>query len=542
MLTRMTIKTRLIFLMGLSAFLLIVTGGEGVKVLQENGETLRDSYDNWVLPIKHLKDMSEVYRLDVVRLLRLARTGHLSAEEAQEGLRAAGQRIDREWQAFRASDMTEAENRAIEAFLPVMQRMDDSLKQVPEYLRKGDLEALRSYLDTIVYPNMDQVVFENSKLIDLEIDIVKQGFDGVIVRYGFQRNITVGIILVGIILGAILGLSIIRSITRSLGQVSEELRELAIGEADLTQRIPVEGEDEVGDLSRNFNHLMDNLLSLVRRVHTSGIQVTSSSTQIAASAKELEATVAEQVASTNEVVATTREISANSQELVQTVAEVSALSEKTAVSAGAGQEGLRRMGTAMGQMEEASRSISSRLAVINEKANNINSVVGTINKVADQTNLLSLNAAIEAEKAGEYGLGFSVVAREIRRLADQTAVATLDIEQMVREMQTAVSAGVMEMDKFSEEVRRSVEEVGRISAQLGQIIEQVEALTPRFETVNEGMQAQAQGAQQISEAMVQLSEAARQTAESLRETNGAIGQLNEAARGLQQEVSRFKVG
>ena len=94
----------------------------------------------------------------------------------------------------------------------------------------------------------------------------------------------------------------------------------------------------------------------------------------------------------------------------------------------------------------------------------------TITKVADQTNLLSINAAIEAEKAGEYGLGFLVVAREIRRLADMTAVATLNIQRMVKEMQYSVSAGVMEMDKFSEQVRKVVGEVGHIGGQLGQII------------------------------------------------------------------------
>ncbi len=168
-------------------------------------------------------------------------------------------------------------------------------------------------------------------------------------------------------------------------------------------------------------------------------------------------------------------------------------------------------------------------------------MVDTITKVADQTNLLSLNAAIEAEKAGEYGRGFQVVAREIRRLADQTAVATLDIDQMVQEMQSAVSAGVMEMDKFITEVRCNAEDVGKISAQLTRIIEQVQALSPGFEEVNVAMGHQSENAQDISTAMVNLSEDLGQTLESLRETYGAIEQLNEAAKGLQDEVSRFKV-
>ena len=193
----------------------------------------------------------------------------------------------------------------------------------------------------------------------------------------------------------------------------------------------------------------------------------------------------------------------------------------------------------MQQVTEASAAINARLGALSEKAGNIGTVVTTITKVADQTNLLSLNAAIEAEKAGDYGRGFAVVAAEIRRLADQTALATGDIEQMVKEMQSAVAAGVMGMDKFSEEVRRGGEVVQQVSEELSQIIHHVQALTPNFETVSEGMQSQSEGAQQISDALSQLSESSKQTVESLRQSNSAIEQLNDAARGLQDGVARF---
>ena len=159
----------------------------------------------------------------------------------------------------------------------------------------------------------------------------------------------------------------------------------------------------------------------------------------------------------------------------------------------------------------------------------------------DKINLLSLNATIEAARAGEYGRGFAVVATEVRRLADQTAVATYDIEQMVREIQSAVSAGVMGMDKFSEEVRRGIGEVGQVGDQLTQIIQQVQALAPRVLMVNEGMQAQSTGAEQINQALVQLSEASGQTVESLRQASSAVDELNLVANGLRTGVSRFKV-
>lgn len=315
-----------------------------------------------------------------------------------------------------------------------------------------------------------------------------------------------------------------------------------ISSGDLTTPVTVtETQDEIGRLTVAFAQMTQKLNSLIRQVQHSGIQITSSTTEIAASGKQLEATVTEQVASTNEVVATAKEIAATSGELVKTMDQVGELAGQTAIAAGTGQQEIVRMENTMRQLANATASISAKLGVISEKANNINSVVTTITKVADQTNLLSLNAAIEAEKAGEYSTGFAVVAREIRRLADQTAIATLDIESMVKDMQSAVSTGVMEMDKFTTEVSRGVEDVRTISGQIGKIIERVQGLTPRFDAVTKGMEDQSEGAQQISDAMVQLSEASRQTAQSLRDTNRAIEQLNEAAQGLQREISFFKV-
>ncbi|BAY91202.1 MULTISPECIES: HAMP domain-containing methyl-accepting chemotaxis protein [unclassified Tolypothrix] len=277
--------------------------------------------------------------------------------------------------------------------------------------------------------------------------------------------------------------------------------------------------------------------ALVRRIQKSVVQITTSATQIAASGKELEATVAEQVASTNEVSATATEIAANSRQLVRTMEQVAEMTQATAMSASHSKDELANMETVMRQLTEATNSISSKLGVMNNKAGNINNVVVTITKVADQTSILSLNAAIEAEKAGEYGAGFAVVAREIRRLANQTAVATLEIEQIVKDMQSAVTVGVMEMDKFNKSVSDSVDRVSKISFQVEEVISKVQSLPPQFEQVSQSMEEQSEGAQQISLAMEQLSEASAQTVDALRETNNALEQLDDAARGLRNSIS-----
>lgn len=363
-------------------------------------------------------------------------------------------------------------------------------------------------------------------------------------RKGEIKSLNWGIIVVfGVIIAGVVGIFVFRYVSATVSIPLKQLVDVMerMRNGDFTQRVVLNRKDEFGVLGDGLNRLADDLSVLVGQVQRSGVQVNITATQIAATSREQQSTTTEIAATTAEIGATSKQISATSRELDKTMNEVVEVAHETADLAGSGQTGIARMETTMRQIMDASGSITGKLAVLNEKTGNINTVVTTITKVADQTNLLSLNAAIEAEKAGEYGLGFAVVAMEIRRLADQTAVATYDIEKMVKEMQSAVAAGVMGMDKFSEEVRRGVDEIRQVSTQLAQIIHQVQTLTPRFATVSEGMHAQATGAQQISETLTQLSEAAHQTADSLRQSNLAIEQLNEAARGLQTSVARFKL-
>mgnify|MGYP003525155931 FL=1 len=379
---------------------------------------------------------------------------------------------------------------------------------------------------------LNDILRENKAVADLDIVAID---DAVL-----TAKIIMGIsLLVAVLAAGLCGLLLMRAIMAPMNRIVEILEIMRTG--DLSRRLDLARKDEFGAVETGFNDMMAELTSLVSQAQRSSVQVTTSVTEIAATSKQQQATATETAATTTEIGATSREIAATSRDLVRTMTEVSTAADQASVLAGSGQQGLARMEETMHSVMGAADLVNAKLAILNEKAGNINQVVVTIVKVADQTNLLSLNAAIEAEKAGEYGRGFAVVATEVRRLADQTAVATYDIEQMVREIQSAVSAGVMGMDKFSEEVRRGMSEVQQVGEQLSQIIHQVQALAPRVLMVNEGMQAQATGAEQINHALVQLGDASSQTVESLRQASFAIDELSQVAVGLRSGVSRFKV-
>jgi len=334
---------------------------------------------------------------------------------------------------------------------------------------------------------------------------------------------------------------IARSILRPTSALVHRMHDIAEGAADLTQRVPVESDDEVGELARLINAVIERIHDLVARVRVSAVQLHATGAEISAAASEQESTVHSFSASSTEIASAAKEISAAGQELLNTTQDVQSRGDEASSLAGAGRTALESMQGSMHRLAEATSSISATLGVVREKANGINSVVTTITKVADQTNLLSINAAIEAEKAGEAGRGFLVVAREIRRLADQTAVATLDIEQMVRHMQSAVSAGVMEMDKFRDDVRNGSAQVSEIGGQMAQIIDRVQTLTASFHGVRESVQQQSLGARQIDDAMSQLVSGVRQVANAARDFNQAATSLRESVSALQNEVSQFKV-
>jgi methyl-accepting chemotaxis protein WspA len=405
--------------------------------------------------------------------------------------------------------------------------------------RLNQLDEAKRLLIAKARPEQLKYLAEIYTLIDYQV--AQTGTDRNAAREGYNNGrrliITIGVLAT--FCSALFAFWITRSITRPLKLALGIAEQVAAG--DLTAPLEVHTQDETGQLLAALRKMTESLTHIVGEVQSSGIQVTSSVTEIAATGREQQATATEIAATTTEVGATSKEISATSRELVKTMNEVSAVADQSATLASSGQAGLARMEEMMRQVMEAAGSINAKLAVLNEKAGNINHVVTTITKVADQTNLLSLNAAIEAEKAGESGRGFAVVASEIRRLADQTAVATYDIEQIVKQIQSAVSASVMGMDKFSEEVRRGMQEMQHVGGELSQIIQHVQALAPRVESVNEGMQAQATGAEQISQALSQLSEAAQQTVESLRQSSQAVDGLNQVSSGLRANVSRFKL-
>ena len=189
----------------------------------------------------------------------------------------------------------------------------------------------------------------------------------------------------------------------------------------------------------------------------------------------------------------------------------------------------------------ASENVAGKLAVINGNVEKITGIVTTINEVSRQTNLLSLNASIEAEKAGEFGLGFAVVARQIRRLADKTSVASANIENIVRQMQSSVNSGVMEMDRFGAKMRQSSKIIMETADMLARAVSDIEAIGPQFEGIASGIGELSENARRISATMLELSDSSVRARDRISEFRAAVKSLDAVSVSVLEAVARFKI-
>jgi methyl-accepting chemotaxis protein WspA len=489
--------------------------------------------------LENVANYAEVVSYNIARMIRALRGVVLFPKDTRyrEDYNAAYEAFNQTAQRLQ-KDATDSQNRDLSTTLIEQGRqLIESSQQVFQLLDANNPMEAGQNIDSTTAKNVDNLRQQFEKQIHVSVEQHTQQLRA---ARQFLLIIVWLTTVLAIIFTIVVALWISLPLRQHLLKVVASAEQIAEGNLIQTTEV-IKDKTEVGQLLEVFRNMIKSLNSLISQTQKSGIQITTSTTQIAAAGRQLQATVAKQAASTNQVSATSNEIAATSGQLVKTMDDIAKTAQTTALAASHSQTDLTQMAEAMRQLAIATTTISSSLGVMNEKANNINSVVTTITKVAEKTNLLSLNAAIEAEKAGEYGAGFAVVAREIRRLADQTAVATLEIEEMVKQMQSSVATGVMEMDKFNNHVNQHVEQVSQVSEQIAGVIAQVQSLTPQVEMVSQSMEQQFEGAQQISGAIAQLSEATGQTVQSLQETNRALEQLDDAAHGLQHMVYQFKV-
>jgi len=333
---------------------------------------------------------------------------------------------------------------------------------------------------------------------------------------------------------------IVSGITKGVSRVV--VRAEAIAKKDLTgEPLEVKTSDEVGQLTQTVNEMSISLQGIVGEVTQSAQEVASAATEIASNAEELSTGIDEQTTQMAQVASAVEEMS-------QSITEVAGKSTDAAGNAkNSGQvatEGSEVVGQTIQGMESISEAVSaSAVAVesLGKRGQQIGEVIDVINDIADQTNLLALNAAIEAARAGEHGRGFAVVADEVRKLADRTTKATEEIAESIQAIQTETTEAVDRMNTGTQQVQTGVELATRAGDSLNEIVGSAQSVSDMIASIASAAEEQAAASEEISRSIQSVDAITRQSSEASSQSATAATQLSSKAEQLQQLVAEFKV-
>jgi methyl-accepting chemotaxis protein len=341
-------------------------------------------------------------------------------------------------------------------------------------------------------------------------------------------------------LGLIVAWLIIRSITTPLNRMRATIGEVEKN-GDFTQRIPASGHDEVGQTANSFNDLMTTLQSALRQVLDSVDQVSGATHTLSSSSSQVASSSAHQSEAASAMAATVEQVTVSINHVSESAREALEISRKSGELSSQGGNIIHNAATEMKQIAETVRLTSSTIEDLGQQSNQISSVVQVIKDVADQTNLLALNAAIEAARAGEQGRGFAVVADEVRKLAERTTKATEEITHMIATIQNSAHAAVARMGEAVEQVGGGVALAEQAGDAINQIKEGAGQVIAVVNDISSALVEQSSASNDIASHVEKVAQMSEENSAAAGETASAANHLEQLSGTMRAAVSRFRI-
>ncbi|WP_065188274.1 methyl-accepting chemotaxis protein [Shewanella woodyi] len=499
-------------------------------------------YYDRVVPLEELKVIGDDYAVYVIDAINKANAGAFTAQEATSALDKANKSIKEKWQAFMSTNHTEEEDRLSREANQLFLAADSAISKLMDKLNRTQGKVVGKLNDDILplYEVIDPVSSKIGELVTLQLRVAEAEKNKVSDIYSSSVTVFIIMTIIAVIASILIGLWVNRAVMLPINDIVSKLSKIQ-KESDLTVTFNTFNDDELGQITSNLtlviNHLrgiLDSIYQASNTVGDSTIKLSEFTGKTSERMYEQQSETEQTATAMNQMVATVNEVALNT-----TAAAVSAKDADT--NAANGNEIVQQSITSMSMLSEQITQTASVITKLSDESQSIGSVLDVIKGIAEQTNLLALNAAIEAARAGEQGRGFAVVADEVRTLAQRTQESTQEIETMIERLQKGVQEAVASMEVGIKQVDDANNKANMAGQALKDIVLSVDNISHMNTQIATAAEEQSSVAESINQSIITISDIAMESTQASHELSSSVEELTTLSEDMRSQVGQFKL-
>ncbi|HJW81562.1 MAG TPA: methyl-accepting chemotaxis protein [Acidiferrobacterales bacterium] len=535
------IRTKLTMFIVVSALMLVATGGVGIIGITVTKNALLSVYNEHLLGINQLNEMrNRQMQIRIQLLTSRQETDLFEITDGMDRVRSHIFSIENLITEYKERVRHDEQKKLLDEF--VAARINFGMTGVMpmiDLLQKADFRQADTLRKQALEPAYEKASQGIDALIQHQVEQAKNEYDRASLLTNSIYVLSIGAVVAGLVLSVVIGLLIARSVSRGVSALERATARLAKG--DLAARAECNSRDELGEVAGAFNRMAGDFASLIGELRQSADQVAGAAATLSTTSDRVSEVSKAQVAGAGSAANSIEDLNAAVKEIAQRAdGAVTAADEANAMS----DHGQRVVAGAVQGIQQVASTVSETaglMAALGQRSNQIGQIIQVIRGIAEQTNLLALNAAIEAARAGEQGRGFAVVADEVRNLAERTSGATAEISDMIKAIQTETGSAVAAMETGSRQAEGGVEQANQAMLALQQINGSVKRVVEMIQGIAAATRSQSQATDSITVRVEEISEMAKDNSNHIDQTTQASHDLHKLSAHFQQLVSRFQV-
>ncbi len=536
----MKISLKLYLLVALLLALTCLIGGMGLYGMKVSVGGFERAYHESIEPLRDLKDISDAYAVDIVGIAHQVRDGAMSTSDGLVRVETAQKLIADKWKAVKSLPMGKDERQATDELDKRIQAADAAVTTLKGLLSEMKLDDIPKFVSFDMGLAITPVTESLSKLTLMQLDATRQEFEQGAATYVTIRNLSLALIVLVLVAGFGVAAWVIRSAVQGpLARMQHVAHEIASG--NLSVAIDSRRRDEMGALFASFAAMRDSLRQMAGGLQGNADEVAGASQRLAASSDEAASAMAQQSEAAAAMAAAIEQMTVSVNHVADSAREAHGLTVRAGEQSASGnrilQDTVAKMQALSGTVSEAAHTLQA----MDASSQKISGIVQVIKDVAEQTNLLALNAAIEAARAGEQGRGFAVVADEVRKLAERTTQATGEIGAMIGAVQTSAQAAVGTMEQAVSRVEESVGLASQASEAILGISSGAQQVVQVVNEISAALKEQSAASNEIAASVEKIAQMAEENSAAARESAHTSKRLEELADGTRKAVAIFRI-